>query len=447
MQVFTTPGAADTRHHRRPATSTLAVGVRWCPASTAAARSPGYQYSTDGGATWRDRDTGTTASPILIVSRVRRSAHALANGQTYAVQLRAVNAAGAGAASETRSLAPRGVPDDACQRAACRRATVTRRHASTPATDGGSPITAYEYQLDDGAVGRRRIAEQSVHDSRPRQRHRVLGRLRAATPSDRGAASTALAATPRTVPGAPTGVVASQRLAPGHGHVGSRRPRTAAIGDHRLHRLAATSRPRAGRRSAAAPQRSLTCTVTGLTNGTTVYADVVAVNAAGTGASSDAALVADAARSPAGGDRLDHPRRHEPLGRRQRRRRRRRADHRLPVPARRWRLGAGSGRLPARSRSPASRPAVEYSVRIRAISAGGTGAASAAVLGVPHTTPRRPDGAGAPRARPHRPSCRGRHRPTPAAADHRLRRCSGRPPRTAPTRPSPTAPRRPPRPP
>lgn len=47
-----------------------------------------YQYSTDNGATWNNRQTGTTASPLVITG--------LAGGTTYAVRIRAVNSQGAG---------------------------------------------------------------------------------------------------------------------------------------------------------------------------------------------------------------------------------------------------------------------------------------------------------------------------------------------------------------
>jgi hypothetical protein len=52
-----------------------------------------YQYalSTDSYATWTNRPTGTTASPLVITG--------LTNGTSYQVKLRAVNALGAGAAS------------------------------------------------------------------------------------------------------------------------------------------------------------------------------------------------------------------------------------------------------------------------------------------------------------------------------------------------------------
>lgn len=49
-----------------------------------------YQYSTDGGATWRDRASGTTASPLVITTTSDTNT-SLAMGTSYNVQIRAVN--------------------------------------------------------------------------------------------------------------------------------------------------------------------------------------------------------------------------------------------------------------------------------------------------------------------------------------------------------------------
>ena len=64
-----------------------------------------YQYalSTDSYATWTTRSTGTTASPLVITG--------LTNGTAYQVKLRAVNALGAGAASDaSTAVTPATIP-------------------------------------------------------------------------------------------------------------------------------------------------------------------------------------------------------------------------------------------------------------------------------------------------------------------------------------------------
>lgn len=50
-----------------------------------------YQYSVDGGSTWQNRQTGTTASPLVITG--------LSNGTNYNVRLRAINPIGAGSSA------------------------------------------------------------------------------------------------------------------------------------------------------------------------------------------------------------------------------------------------------------------------------------------------------------------------------------------------------------
>jgi uncharacterized repeat protein (TIGR02543 family) len=63
-----------------------------------------YQYSTDGGSTWRDRASGSTASPLVITTTSANN-QALVNGTAYDVRLRAVNTI-AGAASATTVSTP-----------------------------------------------------------------------------------------------------------------------------------------------------------------------------------------------------------------------------------------------------------------------------------------------------------------------------------------------------
>ena len=69
-----------------------------------------YQYSTDGGSTWRTRATGTTASPLVITTISGVANTQLTNGTTYQVQIRAVNTVGEGAGSNTVP----GTPVESC---------------------------------------------------------------------------------------------------------------------------------------------------------------------------------------------------------------------------------------------------------------------------------------------------------------------------------------------
>lgn len=69
----------------------------------------GYEYSTDGGVSWRTRGSGTTASP-LVIATASGTGNTLTNGRIYTVQIHALDE-GAGAASPPTLAAPLGTPD------------------------------------------------------------------------------------------------------------------------------------------------------------------------------------------------------------------------------------------------------------------------------------------------------------------------------------------------
>jgi uncharacterized delta-60 repeat protein len=69
-----------------------------------------YQYSTDNGATWKNRASGTTASP-LVITTVSGGSSGLVNGTSYQVRLRAVSNIGQGLASNMIVGIPAAVPD------------------------------------------------------------------------------------------------------------------------------------------------------------------------------------------------------------------------------------------------------------------------------------------------------------------------------------------------
>jgi hypothetical protein len=84
----------DTSPSAPTITSIAASGTQLSVAFTAGSNAGTsilrYQYSTDGGSTWRDRTTGTTASP-LVISTSSSNNSVLTNITTYSVQIRAVN--------------------------------------------------------------------------------------------------------------------------------------------------------------------------------------------------------------------------------------------------------------------------------------------------------------------------------------------------------------------
>ena len=110
-----------------------------------------YQYalSTDSYATWTNRATGTTASPLVITG--------LSNGTSYGVKLRAVNALGSGFASDAAtSVIPSTVPNAPTSVSGTPNGVTSSTvswtapaNTGSPRPDGGSAITGYkvEYAL------------------------------------------------------------------------------------------------------------------------------------------------------------------------------------------------------------------------------------------------------------------------------------------------------------
>ncbi len=102
-----------------------------------------YKYSIDNGATYTALSPADAASPVTITG--------LTNGTTYQVKLRAVNAVGDGAESAAVSGTPTGgtpsAPTDVSAVGGNQAAYVL---FTTPASNGGSTITNYEYSINGG---------------------------------------------------------------------------------------------------------------------------------------------------------------------------------------------------------------------------------------------------------------------------------------------------------
>jgi alpha-tubulin suppressor-like RCC1 family protein len=120
--------------------------VVWvAPVSDGGSPLTGFEVSTDGGRSWTSVGAGVRSQVVT----------GLVNGRSYAVRVRAVNAAGVGSSTSSVTGVPAVVPG------APTRVTVTpgRRSLSvrvTAGSNGGSSITAYEFSVDGGVSWVRR---------------------------------------------------------------------------------------------------------------------------------------------------------------------------------------------------------------------------------------------------------------------------------------------------
>ncbi len=165
----------------------------------------GYQYSTDGGATWRTRDdAGATSSPMVITTLSSDGTTLLVNGTTYYVELRAVNAKGTGTASAVAVGIATTTPSAPVI------SHVTSEpgalHVSfTPQANGGAAITAYQFSIDAGAhwtstgsLG----TDFGIAGLTNGTHYTVI--VRAVNSVGNGAQSAGVGGTPATLPGVPS---------------------------------------------------------------------------------------------------------------------------------------------------------------------------------------------------------------------------------------------------
>ena len=113
----------------------------------------GYEYSTDGGATWRLRDPGTsmTSSPITITKLSSNGLTPLTNGTAYDVLIRAVNDSGPGKESPTQTAIPASAPS-APAITAITPGNGKLSIAFSAGNNGGNAVIRNEYSLDGGAT-------------------------------------------------------------------------------------------------------------------------------------------------------------------------------------------------------------------------------------------------------------------------------------------------------
>ena len=194
-------GAPDVPHSLDATPGNRQVMLSWVLPS-GGAEVTDYEYELDGSGTWIS--TGGTATDYTVRN--------LTNGQPYTFKVRAVNSAGASAASAASpSVTPATVPGAPTGLSA----TVSDRRVdlmwTAPASDGGQSITDYEYEqggsgtwISTGSTA----TSYTIRNLTNGQPYRF--RVRAVNSVGAGAASAASPnVTPATEPDAPTGLSAT----------------------------------------------------------------------------------------------------------------------------------------------------------------------------------------------------------------------------------------------
>ncbi|MFA7322847.1 MAG: fibronectin type III domain-containing protein [Candidatus Nanopelagicales bacterium] len=168
-----------------------------------------YEYSTNGGTTWKARETGTTESP-LVITTVSTAATALVNGTAYTVAIRAVNSSGSGSASTTVAAVPSTVPTAptvGVVTASSTQLSWAFTPLATTVAMGGLTVTNYEYSLDGGSTWTVRsplaVTSPLVITGLTNGTAYSLA-LRAVNPNGSGATSALASGTPKGVPATPS---------------------------------------------------------------------------------------------------------------------------------------------------------------------------------------------------------------------------------------------------
>jgi len=182
------------------------ISVTFEEGSTGGSAITSYEYSTDGGATWRTRDAGAsmTSSPITITKLSSDGLTVLTNGTAYDVLIRSVNTAGVGRESATLTVIPAGAP------AMPAITSVTSLNGGlsvtfTAGNSGGRSVIRNEYSIDGGStwIVAPTLESPIVLSGLTNATSYEL-QVRQVNPAGDGESSITVAGTPYTAPGAPT---------------------------------------------------------------------------------------------------------------------------------------------------------------------------------------------------------------------------------------------------
>jgi predicted RNA-binding protein with TRAM domain len=157
-----------------------------------------YEYSSNGGSSFTAVSPPSTSTNITITG--------LTNGTAYSVQVRAVNIAGSGAATESVSGTPRTTPDAPTLGAITPGNGQLSVAFTAPASDGGSAITDYKWSIDGTNYTLRSGTASPIDITGLTNGTAYTVRIRAVNAAGDGTVATAGAtATPRTTPSITTG--------------------------------------------------------------------------------------------------------------------------------------------------------------------------------------------------------------------------------------------------
>lgn len=341
----------------------------------------GWEYSTDGGSTWA---TATqTASPLVITNLSSNLSGRLVNSTAYPVAVRALNAQGTGVASATVTSAPSTTP--VAPTVALTPMNQAAQVAYALSGDGGSPITAIEYSLDGTNWTNSGSLASPFTISGLTNGTAYSVQVRADNVIGNGTASAAASVTPRTAPDAPSAVAAASNTASADVTWTAPFSGGSAITGYTASAYASVSSTTA--LFTCTTTSALSCSITGLTNGTGYYVSVTATNAVGVGAeSSPRVLVTPAARPSAptinsiaaGNSFLSVTFTAGSAGA-------------SPITGYQYQLNGGAWVSTGTTSSPFTISSVtngtQYAVAMRAISAAGVGVASSATNATPYSTP------------------------------------------------------------
>jgi titin len=374
----------------QPTISSVARGDRSLTIAVSEASNGGsaitnWQYSTDSGSTWST--AAQTVSPLIITALSTDGVTAIANGASYPVAVRAVNAAGASAPSGTTGVGPSTTP--VAPVVVLVAANQAIQVTFTVADNGGSPISAIEYAINTGAwVDAGTLSSPFVIGALTNGTAYSI-KVRADNTIGVGTGSIPASATPFTVPDPPTSISAVSDT--GSADVSWTPPTNTGGSPITTYVADAFATPSSSVPFATCATSTTSCTIGSLSDSIVYYVSVFAQNAAGgSTASTPVVAVTPLARPGAptlnsltsgnsflslnfsagtNGDAL--------------------------VTAYQYQLNGGSW-LPASSTtSPLTITGVingtSYQVVLRGVSSAGVGVASTALTATPYTFPDAPD--------------------------------------------------------